>query len=287
MLFSKNTINSKDWMDVIFAERNKDYGAYYLRQYASKATNIALLVVLCTVGGFCSLSFMERKNVIKQSVSILQETTLVEVELAVEEPKSFDVIKDENPSQVAQDVSVVDLVKFTEIKPSPKPATEDIASAAEVMDKKVLLASLNMKGVKGGELIPKGTFGKIKREGGAVGRSVGDATGSGIDQPFVAAEIMPMPPGGMAAFVKWVALNYKFSESAVQNEAQGLVQITFVVEKDGSLSSFDVKRDIGYGTGEEAIRLLQKARRWDPGIQNGIPVRVSYTLPIRLSTIAP
>lgn len=288
MLFSKNTINSKDWIDVIFAGRNKEYGAYQLRQYSNKAINIALAIVVFSIAGVCSLSFAKSKTISKVSTPIDMEERVIEVEIDIEDPIVVEPIqKEEAPAQVAQDVSAKDLMKFTEINPSPKSSDEDVASVDVVMDKKVLLASMNLKGTKGGELITNGTFGKAKRKGGSLGNSIGDPSGDGIgNTPFEAVEIMPLPPGGMEAFVKWVGQNYKYSESAIQNEAKGLVQITFVVERDGSLSSFDIKKDIGYGTGEEAIRLLQKAKKWSPGVQNGRTVRVSYTLPIRLSTIS-
>jgi len=291
MLFSKNSINSKDWMDVIFANRNKEYGAYQLRQYSSKATNIAMAVVLVVVGGLCSLSFIDAKSIAQNTSPVIAEKweeVIIEIEQPImEEPVVMEKNKSDLVQQVAQDVAAKDLVKFTEINPSSKPSLDDVATASETLDKKVLLGSINMKGVKGGELIPKGVFGTSKKEGGAIGRRIGDEEAKvDANNTFDVVEVMPMPPGGMEAFVKWVGQNYKFSESAIQNEAKGLVQISFVVEKDGNLSSFEVKRDIGFGTGEEAIRLLQKAKKWSPGIQNGIPVRVSYTLPIRLSTIS-
>jgi len=56
-----------------------------------------------------------------------------------------------------------------------------------------------------------------------------------------------------------------------------------VVERDGSLSDMKVVKDLKYGTGEAAIRVLQSSSKWSPGIQNGRPVRVAYTLPIRLN----
>jgi len=57
------------------------------------------------------------------------------------------------------------------------------------------------------------------------------------------------------------------------------------VERDGALSSFKILRDLGYGTGEEAINLLKKSPKWKPGLIKGEPVRVSYSLPIRLNLV--
>lgn len=291
MFYSKNNINSKAWLDIIFAGRNKEYGAYQLRRYSSKATNLALLAVLSAVGGLCSLSFIASNESPMVNNSAVIEEDIYEVMLDTDELVKIEPLREEDnatesPAQVAQDVSAVDLLKFTEINPSTNPSNEEVASVEETMDKKIMLASLTMKGQKGGELVPKGTFGTSKREGGATGRAIGDPNGTSDKmEVFETVEVYPEPPGGMKAFVEWVAKNYKFSDNAVQNGANGLVQISFVVEKDGSLSSFVINRDIGFGTGDEAIRLLRKAKNWSPGIQNGIPVRVSFSLPIRLNTV--
>ncbi|PWA11253.1 energy transducer TonB [Flavobacterium laiguense] len=62
----------------------------------------------------------------------------------------------------------------------------------------------------------------------------------------------------------------------------GKVYITFVVEKDGSLSEFKILRDVGYGTGDEAIRVMKLCPKWIPGKIDGKPVRVLYSLPITI-----
>ncbi|MFU1858810.1 energy transducer TonB [Sphingobacterium sp. NGMCC 1.201703] len=100
---------------------------------------------------------------------------------------------------------------------------------------------------------------------------------------FTAVEVNPEPIGGMVNFMNWVATNYTYPKEALEKKANGIIEISFVVEKDGSLSDFKVKRDLGYGTKEAALELMKKARKWKPGIQNGQAVRVAYTLPIRLN----
>lgn len=285
----KSLIYSKDWLDVVFANRNKEYGAYQLRQMSNKATNTALLIVISVVLGVCGLSFIAKES--NQVVNNVTEQVLdddimmheVIIEEKIIEPEKVEA----KVQQVAQDVSARDLIKFTEIKPTNSAKiTEDIAEESEVLNKKNLLASINMKGIKGGELITRGTFGNKKRDGGSMGRSIGDVDGEdGEGKVFEAVEIMPEPKEGMPNFVKWIGENYSYPQSALDNNVQGLIQVKFVVEKDGSLSSFEVLRDMGFGTGNEAIKLLKKTKRWNPGVQNGIPVRVTFTLPIRLSTL--
>lgn len=103
------------------------------------------------------------------------------------------------------------------------------------------------------------------------------------DVIFQSVEIQPEPPGGFRAFMEYIARNYDYPQEAIEAGVNGQVQIAFIIEKDGSLADIRVVRDLGYGTGEAAVRVLQSSSNWSPGIQNGRPVRVAYTLPIRFN----
>lgn len=99
---------------------------------------------------------------------------------------------------------------------------------------------------------------------------------------FSSVEVLPEPPGGIAAFRKWISENYDYPQGAMDAKVKGTVMVSYIVEKDGSLSHLTITKDLGHGTGEAAVKLLEKAPKWSPGIQNGKPVRVQYALPIRL-----
>ena len=94
-------------------------------------------------------------------------------------------------------------------------------------------------------------------------------------------EVKPDFPGGMEKFYKFVGKNYQVPE---EEGLKGKVFVSFVVEKDGSLTDIKVIRDIGYGTGKEAIRVLRSCPKWNPGEQNGKKVRVLYSLPINIQS---
>lgn len=94
-------------------------------------------------------------------------------------------------------------------------------------------------------------------------------------------DVKPEFPSGINEFYKFIATNY------VTPNVKGLsgkVYVTFVIEKDGSLSDIKVLRDIGHGTGKEAIRVLELSPKWIPGEQNGKKVRCTYSLPIAINT---
>lgn len=92
-------------------------------------------------------------------------------------------------------------------------------------------------------------------------------------------DVKPEYPGGMSAFYAYIGKNYVVPN--VKN-LKGKVIVSFIVEKDGSLGDIKVLRDIGSGTGEEAIRVLQLCEKWIPASQNGQTVRCSYQLPINI-----
>ena len=94
-------------------------------------------------------------------------------------------------------------------------------------------------------------------------------------------EVKPDFPGGLDKFYKFIGKNFQVPE---EDGLKGKVFVTFVVEKDGSLTDIKVLRDIGYGTGKEAIRVLKSCPRWNPGEQNGKKVRVLYSLPISIQS---
>jgi protein TonB len=97
---------------------------------------------------------------------------------------------------------------------------------------------------------------------------------------FTVVENDPEFPGGTEALYKYLATNIKFPQLARDNNISGRVYVTFVVERDGSITGARVLRDIGGGCGAEAIRVVKAMPKWTPGKQRGKPVRVQYNLPV-------
>lgn len=94
---------------------------------------------------------------------------------------------------------------------------------------------------------------------------------------------MPDFKGGIKSFLEYVGRNYKYPKEAQVQGISGKVIVSFVVEKDGSLTDFKLLRDLGAGTGEEALRVVKASKKWIPGHEHGIPLRVVYTLPLALN----
>ena len=91
---------------------------------------------------------------------------------------------------------------------------------------------------------------------------------------------MPQYTGGEEAMMKYVAENIKYPQAAKDKNISGRVFVSFVIEKDGSVSNVKVVRGIGGGCDEEAARVIKEMPKWKPGMQKGKPVRVNYMMPI-------
>lgn len=92
-------------------------------------------------------------------------------------------------------------------------------------------------------------------------------------------EAAPRYAGGLTSFYKYFSTNFRVPEV---EGFKGKITVSFIVETDGSLSDIKVIKDLGYGTTDEAIRVLKASPKWIPGKQNGKPVRVAYSLPINI-----
>ena len=93
-------------------------------------------------------------------------------------------------------------------------------------------------------------------------------------------DVMPEPDGGAAGWTKFLERNLRYPGQATDAGKSGKVWVSFIVEKDGQISNVLVDKGVGYGMDEEALRVLKLSKKWKPGMQNGQPVRVKYTLPL-------
>ena len=100
---------------------------------------------------------------------------------------------------------------------------------------------------------------------------------------FDVVEEMPQYPGGMQAMLSFLQENITYPKDAQEKKISGRVLVTFVVEKDGSISNVETVKSVFPSLDEEAVRIVKGMPNWKPGKQNGKVVRVKYTLPISFS----
>ena len=262
----KLDILKNQWLDIVFEGRNKTYGAYQLRQSNRKTTIKALIlgaiIFSVAVAAPLIINLLPKGN--EQEIDRDIKITAIKLPPKKKEEPKLNVPPPPPPPPK------VDVIKF--VKPvvaKAEEVTEDPPKIVEVKDKKI--GAVTIKGDPDAVLsvAPVGPGPtKIVEEDNQIYNTAG-------------IEVKPEFPGGMDKFYGYVAKNYRAPE---EEGLKGKVYVTFVVEKDGSLTDIKVLRDIGYGTGKEAIRVLTKCTKWNPGIQNGKPVRVLYSLPITIQT---
>ena len=92
-------------------------------------------------------------------------------------------------------------------------------------------------------------------------------------------------PGGDAALNKYISENFRFSDSALENAKSGVLMVSFVIEKNGSVSNVKIVSTdkLGYGLEEEALRLFRTMPKWKPAVQRDQPVRMRFSKPVRLT----
>ena len=100
---------------------------------------------------------------------------------------------------------------------------------------------------------------------------------------YVAAEMMPEFPGGQAELMKYLSSNIRYPSIAMEENIQGRVIASFVVEIDGKISNIEIVRGLGGGCDEEVIRIIKNMPKWKPGKNRGETVRVKFALPVKFS----
>lgn len=265
MLGSKLDIFNQQWIDVVFSGRNKNYGAYELRKQNSKNTTKALIIGVIVFVLFISA------NTIINAISgfIPKAKPKVKITKVVLAPPPVDIKKPPPPPPPEPPKPKVTQVKFP--PPVVKPDVQVKENPPTITELKV--ADPGQKNIKGN---PDADV-TIDQPVGNADKKVTEDDGNKI---FTSVEQYPQFPGGIEAFYKYLSKNIRYPAIARENGTQGKVIVTFVCEKDGSLTDIKVVRGIGDGCDEEAIRVLKNSPHWSPGIQNGRPVRTLYTVPI-------
>jgi TonB family protein len=111
----------------------------------------------------------------------------------------------------------------------------------------------------------------------------GKAINNAANKIWSSVQSVPEFPGGLDAFNKFLSRNIKYPAYAKKNNIQGRVIITYVVERNGTLHDIKVTSGIGGGCDEEAVRVIKLSPPWKPGVQNGAPVRIRYSVPINFT----
>ena len=267
------------WVEMVFAGKNKEYGAYQLRKGTSGRNIKALLILVIAaalVGGFLAWKVIEQKQAEEQQAYMeAMELAKLQQQAKKEEKKKEPVkpkIEPKKEIPVARETQ-----KFTApvIKKDELVKEENQVKQMDKLDDKVAVGTENKEGVK-------------DRTVEAVRNDIAVAAPPPPPAPkpevatkvFDVVEEMPSFPGGQGALMSYLASNIKYPVVAQENGVQGRVIVSFVVERDGSISDVRVARSVDPSLDREAQRVVKSMPRWSPGKQNGSTVRVKYTVPV-------
>lgn len=267
MLISKFDLYKSEWLELVFDNRNKTYGAYELRQHNGRtlATAMAIAFTAIAVPLILVTIFAKPVPMAKPVWHIVPVPLMPVVQPpAVQHPKP---LTHHTTSPAITPSARSAMHQFVTPVPAPDPLAKEPPTKTEL--ESGTIGPANIKGTgKDAPVDPGPTDGP-------------PATGNGTEvHTTIGLERMPEPVGGAGAWGKFLNKNLKYPDMAIDQHMSGKVWVSFIVEKDGHLSNIVVDRGSGYGMDEEALRVLKLAPAWRPGIQNGQPVRVKYNIPI-------
>ncbi len=275
-------LSSKEWTDVIFEGKNKEFGAYELRRQSDKRHNRAVIfvligLILVLIGGYFWGMYSDyRREQRELELQAQLEQQLADIAAAeAEDPEEVEEVPqavEEPQREEALPEEILNTIKDTEISiAADEEVTEDITSKDDVAESTAAAGSatfdqgtddLNVVREHKEEIIVEEKHEPVKEE------------------IFTAVEQMPQFPGGEGELLKYISTHIKYPTMAAENNIQGRVVVKFVVQKDGKVGEVVVLRGKDPDLDKEAVRVVKTLPNFIPGKMNGQAVSVWYTLPI-------
>lgn len=273
-------LTSKEWRDLVFEGKNKEFGAYQLRKSSENRHTLAcifVLIGLAIVGGliyvyslYADYQAEQAALEAKQRAEQMSQAQLAQME-EVEEVEEVEEQKFEQPEiEVPQEVLAT--VQVTQIAIVDADKVKN-----EIMDQDTQQEDNTARGVvtqEGSDDADK--FQAVVEQVTVVEPDPEPAP----EKVFTAVEQMPEFPGGQSALMKYLSSNIRYPQMALANDIQGRVVVKFVVEKDGSVSDVQVVRGVDKDLDKEAVRVVKSMPKWQPGKNNGQAVRCYFNLPV-------
>jgi periplasmic protein TonB len=253
---AKEKVNAPDFDDIVFEERNKEYGAYRLRKKYNRNVLIGMLIGILIIGTAIITPYLNAKAAEGRTKRAERQ---VEIKLENLDTPNEQVAPPPPPppppTDVVQQQRYVPPVVVDSIKP------EDI--------KQLMTADQAQTEVTNKEVVE--VVQQVKEE---VQEADPEAT------PFVVVEEMPMFPGGDVELLKYISEHTQYPEVAKENNIQGRVIVRFCVTSKGGVSQVSVLKGVDPELDKEAIRVVNTLPTFKPGKQGGKPVPVWYMVPI-------
>lgn len=275
-------LSSREWCDLVFEGKNKDFGAYEMRTTSTKRHNKAVLYTIIgailVVAAAVSIAKVQEYLAERRLAELAeQEEVLIDMEQN-EEPEEEEQQKLEQPKPEVLPEEVLNTVKVTELRIVED---EKVKAEDEIKTQDELKETTTAFGQKDND---KGTedrnVTRTLKDEVVVEKKVETVVEKKTEEIFKSVEQPPAFPGGDAALMKYLSSHIQYPTMAQENNIQGKVVVQFVVEKDGHVGDVKVVRSVDKDLDREAVRVCKSLPKFTPGRQNGQAVRVWYTLPV-------
>ena len=276
---AKIDLTDPKWVDMVFAGKNKEYGAYQLRKGTSSRniTSILILLAAAAIVGGLLVWKVQADKAEAERIAMMEQMELSKLQEQAKEDKKEEKIEKPKIEQVKEIPEVRETQKFTapEIKKDELVKEENQVKAMDELDKNVAVGAKDQEGTKDRTV-------EAAREAVVEKVEVKEEPKVEVQQKiFDVVEQQPSFPGGNGALMQWLGQNIHYPAVAEENGIQGRVVVSFVVEPDGSISNVQVVRGVDPSLDKEAVRVCKQMPKWNPGKQNGQAVRVKYNLPVQ------
>ena len=280
---SKVDLASREWCDMVFEGRNKEYGAYRARankgKFQLRAIIFVVILIVAIVAAILAKSAVEQALKAQNGLESEQVTKLSQ--LKKEEPKPEQ--KKQEPKveyeEPKQKVAVKSSIQFTVpkiVEDDKVDHSKELKTQDEVTKSKFAIASQDYVSETGGTGI---NIDDLKENQQAGGTTVPPKEEEVVDNAIV--EVPATYPGGEAALLKFIGQNLKYPAIALEQELQGVVNLRFRVESDGSIGNIKIEKSLSRECDQAAVEVVKKLHRFTPAKQQGHPVPVWFRLPIR------
>lgn len=266
-------LQSPQWLEILFEGKNKRYGAYQLRDDSSNRHIKSLIVVI--VLGLAAIFLPDIiENMILSKKTVAQDEAFTQTE--------FNTTEDQKKPEQQQEEMVIPQ-ETRELAKSIMVTEAKIVDSEEIREQNLAQANDVLKDIDA--VIATKTVENGVTDGSGFNpddyTQVVETTTPETEKVYTWVQVKPSFPGGEEARLKWLRENLEYPQQAVADEIQGLVQVGFVVEKDGSITNVKVVQSAHSTLDREAVRLVKAMPKWIPGKQNGNTVRAYFTQPIR------
>ena len=276
-------LTSKEWRDLVFAGKNTEFGAYQLRKNSDRRHNMAVLFTLVGLVIIFILLFGWSKYSdyrAEQDAIALQEERekMAAAELLAEEQQEEAPEEQQEEQKFEQEIPEVPEEVLATVQVTQIAIVDEVKNA--VMDMDDQMQDNTARGVVNQEGSDDADKFQAVHDQVRVVEEPKPEPKPKEDEIFVAVEQQAEFPGGMAALMKWLSNNIRYPEAAQQNDIQGRVIVKFVVEKDGSIGTATILKGVDKDLDREALRVVKKMPKWQPGKNNGQAVRSYFNLPV-------